>query len=144
MEYTDVTRGKPQIRERMKQIINFDGMKYGENKTITPMDIDLFFEERGNTFVFAELKYGSAIQKFGGGQKLALERLADALFDAGRQSVVFLCRHNVKNRHADVMARTAHVEKVYYNHKWHDWNGGNLNESIESFVTYANKERSIT
>ena len=67
-------RGKIRNREYASQLRDFSGMRYG---SITPTDIDAFFEVRNKVFIFVEIKHGDA--KLPKGQRLALERLVDAI-----------------------------------------------------------------
>ena len=118
MQYTDVNRGKIQNRDRARQIIDFSGLRYNN---ITPTDMDGAIEYHDKCFVFYEFKLREA--EMPKGQKLAFERLADACQFAGKQSVVFLCKHNVDNPDADIDAASAKVAETYYCHQWHKEDG---------------------
>ena len=83
--------------------------------------MDGTIEYHDKCFVFYEFKLREA--EMPKGQKLLLERLADACQFAGKQSVVFLCKHNVDNPDADVDAANAKVAETYYCHQWHKEDG---------------------
>ncbi len=77
-------RGVIQNRAARQQLQDMRRLRF---EKITPTDIDGFSEYRGADFWFHELKYGSAPLR--GGQRLAYERLVDAITRAG--SVVLFC-----------------------------------------------------
>lgn len=139
MTYTSENRGTPQYIDRMKQVVRFDGLRFGDN--ITPTDIDGFFEIHGETFVFFEVKLeGATLPK---GQSLALTRLVDFLQMAGRDAVLFICTHNVRDKTQAVMAHDLRVAKVYYKGKVIGWDGRTLRQSVEDFVTASQKRRAL-
>lgn len=70
-------RGKIVHRERAAQIRDFSGLRFGN---ITPTDLDGLIEWRDRAFVLMEVKHTDAVLPFG--QRLALERMCDALHQA--------------------------------------------------------------
>ena len=106
-------RGRIQFPERAKQIIDFSGLRY---KSITPTDIDGTIDFRNKGFVFYEFKYENAEMPLG--QRIALQRLADDCQNAGKEAVVFLCSHNVKDVRCVVDAANAKVIETYYKGRW--------------------------
>ena len=78
-------RGKIRNRKYASQLRDFSGMRYG---TITPTDIDAFFEVQDKVFIFVEIKHGDS--KLPYGQRLALTRLVDAI---DRPSLLVLGKH---------------------------------------------------
>ena len=132
MNYNDENRGEIQFRKRAKQIIDFKDIRYGK---ITPTDIDGFFEHADKMFVFYEFKLDDA--EVPAGQKLALERIVDGLSSAGKEAVLFLCRHNIKDTEKDIKAADTLVDKIYYNGKWHKKDKGTAKEWTDKFVRYV-------
>ena len=132
MDYTDLNRGEIQNRVRARQIIDFRGLRY---ENITPTDIDGMIEYKNKGFVFYEYKLRDA--KMSRGQKLALERLADAIWRGKKQSVVFLCVHEADNPFDDVDAANAKVIETYYHGKWHEKDGTRtVKEHTTSFLKF--------
>ena len=84
-----VERGAIRNREHATQIRDFTGLQFGK---ITPTDIDAFMEFGDSVFIFIECKHGSAKPK--PGQALALDRLADACWKAGKNALLLFCRHD--------------------------------------------------
>lgn len=132
MIYTDSNRGVIQNRARARQIIDFSGIRYGN---ITPTDIDGFFERGNMAFVFYEMKYGDADMP--NGQRIALERLVDAMRAANKKAVLFLCRHDVDDVNADVDAENTTVDKIYFNGEWHDGEKKTLKQYSDAFMRWA-------
>lgn len=122
-------RGTIQHRERARQLIRFDGIRYGN---ATPTDADGLFEWQNKAFVFWEFKMRGV--DIPDGQRMALERLVDALGMADKKAVFFLCSHNVENPHDDVFAIDSNVERVYYKGKWHDGHGWTVGDWLDSFM----------
>ena len=118
MQYTDVNRGIIQHRDRARQIIDFSSLRF---RKITPTDMDGLIEYRNKGFIFFEYKYQNA--KMPDGQKLALERMVDAIQEGGKEAVLFLCSHNVEDTRQDVDAASALVVATYYRGKWTKCNG---------------------
>jgi len=132
MIYDDKSRGKIQNRERARQIIDFSGIRYGR---ITPTDIDGYFEYHDKAFVFYEYKLvGGECPR---GQKIALERLADAVTDSGKEAVIFLCRHAVEDTRKDISASNSIVESVYYRGKWKNGDGRTVKQYTDSFMNWV-------
>lgn len=113
MQYSNSNRGEIQFRERFGQAINFSGMKFG---SITPTDVDAFFEIRGEIFVFYEVKMAGSRMPYG--QELALTRLIDALDAAGKHAVLFVGWHNVRNPALDVFMANTVLHQLYWRGSW--------------------------
>lgn len=132
MDYNNVNRGKIQFRDRARQIINYDGLRF---KNITPTDIDGLIEYHDKGFVFYEYKLKNA--KMSNGQRMALERLADAVQKGKKPAVVFLCTHSAENPETDIDAANARVIETYYNGKWHKKDGTRtVREHTQSFLQF--------
>lgn len=81
-------RGKIRNKEHAQTLRDYSGMAWGR---ITPTDIDGFVEFGDRVFVIVESKYGSAPLSVG--QRLALERLSDAV-SRSRHCLLVVCSHN--------------------------------------------------
>ena len=104
-------RGLIRNREFAQQIRDFSGLRWGK---ITPTDIDMFVEFGGKLFVLAEGKHGSAHLPFG--QRLAFERLVDALHDPpARISVGLIVAHDTTG---DIDFAQLPVRAIRYRGKW--------------------------
>lgn len=130
MIYTDANRGLIQNRDRMKQLISFEGMKFDG---VTPTDIDCFFEKNDRYFVFYEYKYDHA--QIPEGQELALTRIVNALDSTGREAILLWCSHHAPQGE-DIQAKDAIVVGAYYKHKWRDGGGRTAKEVTDAFIRY--------
>ena len=130
MIYTEANRGLIQNRERMKQLISFEGMKFDG---VTPTDIDCFFEKNDRYFVFYEYKYGNAV--IPEGQELALTRIVNALDSTGREAILLWCIHNAQ-QDEDIQGKDATVVCAYYKHKWCDCGRRTAKEVTDAFIRY--------
>lgn len=82
----------------------------------TPSDIDGIIEFDGRFFWILELKHiGNEIEN---GQEMMLERLCDALCDAGKMAVVFLAYHD-QPVHEAIQAHKAVIRKYRFKKAWH-------------------------
>ncbi|MBQ7220762.1 MAG: hypothetical protein IJS28_07275 [Synergistaceae bacterium] len=135
MKYEDSSRGKIQYRDRARQLIDFSGIKYGR---ITPTDIDGFLEYKGKAFVFYEYKLPEV--EMPDGQGLALTRMVDVLSTAGKEAVLFLCRHNETNPNKDIIGSDAIVEGVYWHGKWHQGAQQTVKQQTDKFIQWVNRK----
>lgn len=134
MDYTDENRGKIQYRKRAKQIIDFSGLKYRDN--ITPTDIDGCIEYKKKAYVFYEFKLAN--QEMPKGQRIALVEMVDDLQKAGKQTVLFLCSHNVTDPQKDIIAAETKVMKTYFNGEWKDKGGRRTaKEHTDAFIKWV-------
>ena len=132
MIYSNENRGIIQNRERARQIIDFSGIRYGN---ITPTDIDGFFEKANKAFVFYEYKLAG--NDMPGGQRIALERLVNAIKDANHEAALFLCVHNRQNPQEDVNAAQATVERIFWKGKWWKGHGLTVKEQTDKFMSFV-------
>ncbi len=104
-------RGKFTNKDRARQLIAFEGMKYGN---ITPTDIDGVIEYHNKGYVIFEVKHGEKDVPYG--QKLAIQRMvADTgRIDSGKKSLAIICEHNVEDPNESVMAKDCMVREVFY------------------------------
>ena len=109
-----VERGAIQSRARYSQGRDFSGMRFPNN--ITPSDMDGVLEFSNRLFVFMEFKSNNAPISYG--QKLMLERLADAVCKAGKVGVSMICEHQQPTC-VDIKCHEAIVRQYRYLLKWH-------------------------
>lgn len=127
-------RGKIEFRERKKQIITFENLRYGN---ITPTDIDCTIDYHGDVFAFVEIKYEDTELK--DGQRKYLENVVNGLSGGGCEAAAFVASHSVENTNEDIDAADCIVRKVYVNHRWWSYEGRNktLKELLDSFLKEA-------
>lgn len=121
-------------RDRMKQIICFDGLDFG---SITPMDIDGVVEYHDKAVVFLEYKLKGC--KMPTGQRVCIERLVNDVCRAGKVGCALLAEHEVYNADDDVVAGDAIVKSVYWSGNWHDSDGSTVSEYLERFIEYVDR-----
>jgi hypothetical protein len=121
-------RGEIRNERYARQLKNFGGLLFRGG--ITPTDIDGFVEFSDRVFIFIELKYIRQVDRgklddlafciglLGKGQRLAYERLCDALQDAGKESFVLLAWHTMKPEDA-IPACRQFIMAYRYNKRWH-------------------------
>lgn len=112
-------------RDYITQIKDFSKLRIG---TITPTDIDGLIEYKNRAFILFELKHGRGTVR--GGQRLALERVIDALA-ISRPAVCFVCNHTCSG---DIDVARVTVCEFRYQSKW--WPGQNisLTEYVHRFL----------
>lgn len=106
-----MVRGKIKNREQSSQIRDYSGLRWG---TITPTDIDGFFEINNELFVFIEIKFEGRPMPFG--QKLGLERLVDAL-QKDKKAILIVARHDSPPE-ADIDAASREVVSYRFQGRW--------------------------
>ena len=106
--------GKVKYEERFKQPLLFEGMTFDK---IYPTDIDAITEYHNHFFIIMEVKGEGVPLSYG--QLTALQRIVDALQDAKKDAVLFVCRHNVEDRTKPVLLRDTIVSEAYYNRQWY-------------------------
>lgn len=118
------------IRDRAAaaQIRNFSGLRWGN---ITPTDIDGLIEYQNRLFVFIEAKYMGA--NLPHGQRLALERLCDAVSNSGKMAVVFIASHETPPDE-DIDFTKITVIEYRYRGKWVKPPSINLKSAIDLFI----------
>lgn len=115
---------------RARQQNSFVNLRFGN---ITPTDIDGMIDFGNNVFVIIEIKYLDAEMKTG--QRLAIERLTDALQKAGKQAIAILASHSVDNPEKDVDVSICKVFSCRYMYNWQECNC-TVSEIINSFLSY--------
>lgn len=101
------------IRNRAfaQQIRDFGGLRYG---AIMPTDLDAYMEFGNRLFIFIEAKYGDGKMK--GGQRLAMERLVDAIHVPPKRYAVALIVNHQSSGDVD-MANTT-VRAFRWGGRW--------------------------
>ena len=120
-------RGKIRNRRYAQQIRDFSGLRFG---TITPTDIDAFIDFQDKTFVYIEIKHGTA--PLPQGQRLALERLCDSSQKAGKHSLVIIATHDTEH---DIDVGGSYVTEYRYKGQWvHYFKKITVREAIDKFI----------
>ena len=104
---------------------DYSGLLYGK---ITPTDIDGFIDFQNRAFVVIEMKYADAKMPYG--QRLALERLTDAIHSTGRPCACFVAQHYGGQM---VDAARCQVTEFRFNKKWFAGDGSTLRQMIDRF-----------
>lgn len=120
----------------MGQLVDFRGMLYGR---CSPTDIDLAMDFNKECFVFAELKYkGNPLTT---GQRIHLMGLVDAIEAGGREAFAILAWHDADDN-GDIHAGHSIPQSVYFDGKWQEPLGRNLEHEIDIIHTdFMNKKR---
>lgn len=117
-------------RAALQQIKIFKGLRWG---TITPTDIDGFFDFKNKIFIFVEIKFKNTSLKRG--QGIALQRLTDACQRGGIQSYLLICNHkcDIKN---DIDCANTKVIFCRNNYEWFNLENKNLNlkDAIDKII----------
>ena len=101
-----------QYQGRMHQFHNFTNLQFGRMR---PIDIDGFLEIRNKLFIFVENKSIGA--PFGGAQRVALERLVDAIDSEDKFAYCIIARHDTPVGQ-DVDAGNSMVDIYRHNKNW--------------------------
>lgn len=97
--------------EYFNQGVNFKAFKDG---TRLATDIDCFLEYNNKLFIFIEFKHENN-PELPLGQKLALERLGDAITQAGGVSFVLLVKHSTNSKE---LIDPCKGQVIQYRYKW--------------------------
>lgn len=121
---------------RAKQLIDFQGLDI--DGYIYPTDIDGLIEYKDSEYIIFEVKYGDAEVPFG--QKLALQRMVDDFTKVGKQAVVLICEHEVRDTDRPVIAAWCKVREIYYG-KERQWkapdNEITVREAVDNFMEHS-------
>ena len=121
---------------RAKQLIDFQGLDI--DGYIYPTDIDGLIEYKDSEYIIFEVKYGDAEVPLG--QKLALQRMVDDFTKIGKQAVVFICEHEVRDTDRPVIAAWCKVREIYYG-KEKQWRAPDseitVREAVDSFMEHS-------
>ena len=106
-------RGQIRNHAKARQQKDYSGLCFGK---ITPTDLDGFMEFGDHVFIFIELKGPGGEMPYG--QRLAFERLVDAITSDTRASYLLLSRHEERDLDKDVVVADLMVERCYHAHRW--------------------------
>lgn len=95
--------------KRAKQLVLFDGVESGR---IHPTDMDWYLEYHDEKFIFGELKLAKG-SDFPKGQKTALSRTADAIYESGRDAICVVSVHGVENPDEPIILAETIVSQYY-------------------------------
>jgi len=98
-------------KDHARQLRSFRGLVY---ESISPTDIDGCIEYKNKLFIWIESKYGNAKLPFG--QRLAFERINDAIEESGKPSIFLLARHKSDE---DIDLAQSIVSEYRYQRHWH-------------------------
>lgn len=110
-----VERGVYQNANRGRQLLRFDGFRYG---SITPTDIDGVIDYHNFVWVLFEAKLvGKDVPC---GQRMALERFIQNVRRARKHGIAMIVEHNVADCDADIFLKECMVREVYTteNEQW--------------------------
>lgn len=106
--------GEVKYENRFNQPLLFQGMVFDDKICLT--DVDAITEYHNRLFIIMEVK-GLGVP-LNIGQTKALQRLVDALQEAKKTSILFICRHNISDISSPVLLKDTIVSEVYYNKQW--------------------------
>jgi len=122
--------------QKMKQLIDFKGCSVG--KGMYPTDIDALIEYKDSEYIIFEVKFAGAQVPLG--QKLALQRMVDDFTKVGKQAVVFVCEHTVRDTDKPIILTWCKVREIYYG-KERQWRAPDkeitVKEAVDSFRKYS-------
>lgn len=101
-------------RARASQVKDFSGLKWGP---IIPTDIDFCVEFRNKLFIIGDAKQPGA--ELSVGQKIAFERIVDAIWLSGKPAVFLVIEHDTAPDEDIDFEKTVVVRKRM-NGKWED------------------------
>jgi hypothetical protein len=89
--YIMTNAGQFKNKEYARQLRSFGGLVFG---SISPTDIDGCIEYKNKLFIWIESKFGNAKLPFG--QRLAFERINDAIEKSGKPSIFIVANHHAE------------------------------------------------
>ena len=101
-------RGVYQSKRRAKQLLLFDGLKWGN---ITPTDVDMVIEFKNATWVLCEVKFNG--RTVGLGQRLLMERFVEDMSRAGKTAIAIVSDHYIEDCETDVDVKQTTVREFY-------------------------------
>lgn len=93
------------------QFVDYSNLKFDK---LSPIDFDAFMEFKNELFVFIETKYQDAEMPLG--QRLAFERVCDAIQSPDQRAIVFVTSHNSDG---DIDLASTIVTQYRYKFDWH-------------------------
>lgn len=120
-----------EIRNRLisNQVINYSDLRWGK---ITPTDLDGFLDFGNKVFILIEYKFRDTEIPYG--QKLALERLVDAI---SKPCILIHAVHN-HEPDKDIDGANATVAQIYFRGRWFPDGRRTVKQVVDAFIeTYA-------
>ena len=93
------------------QFVDYSNLKFDR---LSPIDFDAFMEFKNELFVFIETKYQDAEMPLG--QRLAFERVCDAIQSPDQRAIVFVTSHSSDG---DIDLASTIVTQYRYKFDWH-------------------------
>lgn len=109
----EAVKGKAYNLQRYKQVLDYSGLRF--ERGITPTDVDGLLDFSGRLFVILEFKH--ALSELPHGQRLAFERICDALHKGNTPTTCLVARH-LHPPEEEINAANAIVTEYRYNGKW--------------------------
>lgn len=106
-----VGRGMIKNRALHGQFVDYSNLKFDK---LSPIDFDAFMEFKNELFVFIETKFQNAEMPLG--QRLAFERICDAIQSPDQRAIVFVTSHNADG---DIDLASTIVTQYRYKFEWH-------------------------
>jgi len=129
-----MTRGTIRNKKQRLQIIDMSKLRYGN---MTPTDLDAMIEYKNAGFVLIEVKFNSEFYTLKG-QKLAHERMVDALWIAKKPAVLLFASHNTP-LNSEVKLDTCTVKWFRYTGRWRKGNNATVKQMVDSFIEHLDK-----
>jgi hypothetical protein len=126
--------------KRVKQFISFKNLNRGKNNY--PTDLDGLFELRDRLFIIFEAKLEGVDMPTG--QRLALERLTDALGQV-KPTLLIVANHNTPEDEPVDLA-SCKVAKIRYQGRWSSPPGGFLSVGslVDKFIDFVLGNENVT
>lgn len=122
---------------KAKQLIDFMGCQVGSDN-MYPTDIDALIEYKDKEYIIFEVKFGDTPVPLG--QKLALQRMVDDFTKVGKQAIVFVCEHTVRDAEKPIIMARCRVREIYYGDE-KQWRAPEktmtVREALSSFLRYS-------
>jgi hypothetical protein len=126
-------RGQVYCPERAEQLRDYSGLALPGG--VTPTDVDGYIEIHDKLYIMFELKHTGAEVPYG--QELALQRMADALADAGKEALLCFAYHDAPPGSV-IIAHDAIVFKSRYRRGWNSsLTGCKLGDVVQRFYNYV-------
>lgn len=122
-------RGVYQNVNRGRQLLRFDGLKWGN---ITPSDIDGIVEFHDSVWVICEVKLGKKDLPLG--QRLTLERFVDDTTKAGKHSIAIIAEHCIDNPYKDVFLKSDCMVREFYATETKKWRPPKKPMTVEALM----------
>lgn len=116
--------------KNMRQPLDFSGCCIGNG--IYPTDIDALIEYRDKQYIIFEVKFRDYEVPFG--QKLALQRMVDDFTKVGKQAIVIVCSHPVKDPNKRILLAKCSVREIYYGDEG-EWRKPSVDITVQDALT---------